>query len=54
MKCLLWGAGQNYYKFMINAFWRDDAELVGVVDTFASRKQLDYCGHLPGWGVKIG
>lgn len=50
MRCVLWGAGQNYYKFMINANWRDDAELIGVVDTFTSRKYVDYCGHLPKWG----
>ena len=50
MRCILWGAGQNYYKFMINAYWRDDAELIGVVDTFTSRKYVDYCGHLPKWG----
>jgi hypothetical protein len=35
---------------MINAYWRDDAELIGVVDTYTSRKCVDYCGHLPTWG----
>lgn len=52
MKCLLWGAGVNYYKFMINACWREDAELLGVVDTYKSRESVDYCGHLPNGGVR--